>query len=804
MTEENGLTQQSAAKKTVADSSFVETRVFGHEFSGGDADRERSLQSPNASSAQTWVGKVLGKYRLNAVLGHGGMGIVFKAHDPLIERDVAIKLLADHMTADETALGRFLAEARATGKLSHPNVVSIYEICREGDLHFLVMEYLSGGSLADRLESRGPCSVLEATRAMIDVCQGVAAAHAVGLIHRDIKPANFMRATDGTVKVMDFGLAKSAADTNRHMTQVGTVIGTPLFMSPEQCEGRTVDARSDIYSLGATYYALLTGKHAYDDSTGVPQLMFKHCHAPVPDPRSIDDTIPLACSRIIARAMAKSADDRYPSVASMLSDLHAVAATLSGQSQILLPSELGVRQLEIQNKTISGNGRWSRRRFAALAGGLGLVAAIAIASYSWQRWLPTDNNATAPSVAFPVNDEPIKVGVLHSTSGTMAISETVVVDATLLAIEEINRSGGLLGRRVKAIVANGQSDSAKFALQATHLIEEEKVCVLFGCWTSASRKTVKSVVEEHDHLLIYPLQYEGLENSTNVIYMGAAPNQQIIPAVEWSVQELGKKRFFLIGSDYVFPRAANEVVKDRLSALGAEVVGEQYVPLGSQQVQTVVDAIVATRPDMILNTINGDTNTNFFRQLRAAGVTPQTIPCLSFSVGEQELRSLDLATMAGDYAAWTYFESVDTPENIKFVEQFHETYPQRSITDPMECAYAGVMLWAQAVRDVKSLDPKKVCRAMLNARLAAPEGNVRIDPDTQHCYKTPRIGQIRPDGQFQIIWAAPAPITPEPFPNSRTAADWKAFLNDLYQGWGKQWSAPSSNAGRTPTKHSSN
>ena len=224
----------------------------------------------------------MGKYQVISVLGQGAMGVVLKAHDPTIERDVAIKVLAEHLAADATALGRFLAEAKAVGRINHPNVMAIYEICQEGPIHYLVLEYVAGGSVDDRLTERKSLSVFEATQVLIDACKGVGAAHAAGLIHRDIKPANFMRTADGTIKVADFGLAKAAANSDRGLTQVGMIVGTPLFMSPEQCQAKSLDHRSDIYSLGATYYTLLTGKDPYQEAENVTQLMYLHCHGPIP------------------------------------------------------------------------------------------------------------------------------------------------------------------------------------------------------------------------------------------------------------------------------------------------------------------------------------------------------------------------------------------------------------------------------------------------------------------------------------------------------------------------------------------
>jgi ABC-type branched-subunit amino acid transport system substrate-binding protein len=293
----------------------------------------------SSAGAQAWIGKALGKYQVTSVLGRGAMGVVLKGYDPLIERDVAIKVLADHLAADATARGRFLEEAKSAGKINHANVVAIYEICPQETTAYLVLEYVAGGSLEDRLTRQQALPVVEATQALIDACKGVGAAHAAGLIHRDIKPANFMRAVDGSIKVADFGLAKSFGGSSRDFTQSGMVIGTPFFMSPEQCEAKPLDPRSDIYSLGATYYSLLTGKNPFAGSESVPQLMYAHCHGPVPDPRSLIPTIPEACSRIIARAMAKAPGDRYQTTAEMQSDLQAVLAALSGQIRINLPSD---------------------------------------------------------------------------------------------------------------------------------------------------------------------------------------------------------------------------------------------------------------------------------------------------------------------------------------------------------------------------------------------------------------------------------------------------------------------------------
>jgi serine/threonine protein kinase/tetratricopeptide (TPR) repeat protein len=319
--------------------SSAEFKLHETAFVPPDTPPNAPPQPPwTAGPAQDWVGRSLGKYRVTGVLGQGGMGVVLKAHDPMIERDVAIKVLTGHLASDATALARFLAEARAAGKLNHPNVIAIYEILQEGPTYYLVLEYAPGGSLSDQLERQESLPVLEATQVLIDACKGVGAAHAAGLIHRDIKPANFMRAADGSIKVADFGLAKAAADTGRHLTETGMVIGTPSFMSPEQCQAKPLDPRSDLYSLGATYYSLLTGQYPYQDADSVFHMLYLHCHGPIPDPRSVNPAVPEACSRIIARAMAKAPADRYPSAGAMLADLQAVTATLSGPLPVETPT----------------------------------------------------------------------------------------------------------------------------------------------------------------------------------------------------------------------------------------------------------------------------------------------------------------------------------------------------------------------------------------------------------------------------------------------------------------------------------
>jgi len=383
---------------------------------------------------------------------------------------------------------------------------------------------------------------------------------------------------------------------------------------------------------------------------------------------------------------------------------------------------------------------------------------------------------------------PIKVGILHSLSGTMAISEKPLQEATLMAIDEINAKGGLLGGRlIEPVIVDIKSDWDYAAKMTKKLIVEDKVSVIFGCWTSSCRKTIKSVIEEHDHLLFYPLQYEGLEQSKNIVYTGAAPNQQIIPAIKWAYDHLGK-RFFLVGSDYVFPRTANAIIKDQVSGLGGEIVGEKYILLGSQDVGAAVDKILESKPDVILNSINGDSNIAFFKKLRENGILSTSIPTISFSIGETELQSMDVNLVKGDYAVWSYFQSIPSERNQQFVNAFKAKYGKdRVVNDPMEAGYFGVYLWSQAVTDARSDRVEQTKNHIKKQSFKAPEGLVYVDPENQHTWKSVRVGQIQEDGQFTVVWDSLKAVRPIPFPSYRSKDAWNRFLNDIFISYGNSW-----------------
>ena len=391
---------------------------------------------------------------------------------------------------------------------------------------------------------------------------------------------------------------------------------------------------------------------------------------------------------------------------------------------------------------------------------------------------PAAAEATAPAAeeaAAPAGDT-IKVGILHSLSGTMSISEVSVKDATLLAIEEINAAGGIMGKMIEPIIEDGASDWPTFAEKARKLIQQDQVAVVFGCWTSASRKAVLPVFEELNGLLFYPVQYEGLESSPNIFYTGAEPTQQIIPGVDFLMNELGAKKIYLLGSDYVFPRTANLIIKAQLEAAGVELAGEEYVPLGGTEFSTIISKIQEAAPDAIFNTLNGDSNVAFFKQFKDAGYTPETLPVISVSVAEEEVRGIGAENIAGHYTAWNYYQTTATPENEKFVAAYKAAYGDDRVTaDPIEAGYFGVYVWKALVEAAGSTDVAAVTGAAdaSEIEIAAPGGVIKVDGETQHMYKTVRIGQIGADGLITEVWASEGPVKPDPF---LKAIPWAAGL----------------------------
>lgn len=391
---------------------------------------------------------------------------------------------------------------------------------------------------------------------------------------------------------------------------------------------------------------------------------------------------------------------------------------------------------------------------------------------------PVETTESAEGSETPAG-ETIKVGILHSLSGTMAISETSLKDTALMAIEEINANGGVLGKKLEPVVVDPASDWPLFAEKTRQLLTQDKVDVIFGCWTSVSRKSVLPVVEELNGLLFYPVQYEGQELSPNIFYTGAAPNQQAIPAVEYLMSEEGgaAERFVLLGTDYVYPRTTNQILRAFLKSKGVaeEDIMEEYTPFSHSNYQTIVSDIkkfATGKKTAVISTINGDSNVPFYTELGNQGIKAEDIPVMAFSVGEEELRGIDTTPLVGHLAAWNYFESVKNPTNKKF-NSFYKEYAVNNklpnadkvvTNDPMEATYVGINMWANAVEKAGTTDPEKVIEAMAGQTFDAPSGfTLKMDEENHHLHKPVMIGQIRADGQFDVVYKTDDVIKAEPW-----------------------------------------
>src|SRR3989441_4574029 len=376
--------------------------------------------------------------------------------------------------------------------------------------------------------------------------------------------------------------------------------------------------------------------------------------------------------------------------------------------------------------------------------------------------------------------EPIKVGILHSLSGTMAISETVLKDTALMAIEEINAKGGVMGYKIEPVVVDPASNWPLFAEKARQLITQDKVAVVFGCWTSVSRKSVLPVFEELNGLLFYPVQYEGEELSKNVFYTGAAPNQQAIPAVEYlmSKEGGGAKRFVLLGTDYVYPRTTNKILRAFLHSKGVKDtdIDEKYTPFGHSDYQTIVADVkkfAAGGKTAVISTINGDSNVPFYKELGNQGLKATDVPVVAFSVGEEELRGVDTKPLVGHLAAWNYFMSIKAPANDAFIKKWSAYAKAKNIpghkdkpltNDPMEATYIGVYMWKQAVEKAKSFDVAKVTAAMAGQTFPAPSGiTSKMDEKNHHLHKAVFLGEGKADGPVNVVWKTKGPVKAEPW-----------------------------------------
>ncbi|PAY24232.1 urea ABC transporter substrate-binding protein [Dietzia natronolimnaea] len=385
----------------------------------------------------------------------------------------------------------------------------------------------------------------------------------------------------------------------------------------------------------------------------------------------------------------------------------------------------------------------------------------------------TDEGASAAESCVDTSGDTIKVGAINSMSGATAINETVIGDSIALAVEQINADGGVLGKQLDLIREDGASEPTVFAEKAEKLIGSDCVATVFGGYTSASRKAMLPVFETNDALLYYGQQYEGLESSPNIFYTGATTNQQIVPALDY-LKEEGVESLYLVGSDYVFPHTANRIVREYAEANGIEILGEDYTPLGSTDFSTIINKIRTADADAVFNVVVGDSLVAFFREFANAGLTSDQMPVISMCVGEEEVRSIGTQNVEGHLASWNYYQTIDSPENTEFVEQFKERFGETRVTsDPMESAYTGVYLWKAMVEKAGSFDVGAVRDAADGVSVTAPSGEVTVDGENHHITKTARVGEIRGDGLIYTVWESDGAIEPDPYLESY---DWAEGL----------------------------
>jgi urea transport system substrate-binding protein len=693
------------------------------------------------------------------------------------------------------------------------------------------MELLNPGSAGSFIKQKGRMTWVEAAQTIMQCCSALDAAHKAGIIHRDIKPDNVLCSPAGTAKLADFGLVKELhIDDSAGLTQSGVVVGTPLFMSPEQCTAQPLDPRSDIYSLGCTFYALLTGSPPFPTGS-VPQIMLQHCKSRVPDPRVLAPDVPESIVRVVERSTAKRPEERYQTAAEMLTALTGAleesprptfeflvlgaaarpSSRQRGSGAARLRSESGPKSPDSQgspgaNKLTEGHatpsaspstgdptpsqGTFSRR--AALLGGLGLLAAASGIAW-WRLRGPSngDGGGAGQGGVGPAKD-PIRVGVLNSLSGPLFDSGRPVIDAALLAIEELNSRGGVLGRPIEAIVSDGKSDNATFAKEAERLLVEKQVITIFGGWSPSNRRTLKKIIEKHKSLLMFPARDEGMEDSEYIIYCGSTPNQVVSPAIRYFVEQGQLKRLFVIGTDGLSSNISAQLIRDELKAFPqVSVVGEHFALLGETGFKQTIDKIRDSKADLIFNFMIGVSNPALFRELRSAKITAKEIPTVSFAVGEPELQQTADLDMVGEYLAASHFHSLKTPQNLEFVKNIRRKYGDYRVTGAaMDAAYASVYLWAQAVQAAGTDQIARIRERLAGQTFDAPGGKIRVDPGNHHCYKPFYLGRITESGTVDLVKSITDPIRPEPFPATRTRAEWEALVEFLSKNWGGSFVNP--------------
>lgn len=738
------------------------------------------LAPPRGDGELGW----LDEFRIVGVLGQGGMAIVFDAEDTNLHRYVALKVLRPDCS-DAVTQQRFLREARLLASLPHDHIVTVFQV---GDAHgipYLTMERLVGELLETRLKADRWLPLAEALRIAREAAEGLAVAHDKGLVHRDVKPANiWLESRSGRpprIKLLDFGIARMVAP-HSGLTFHGQILGTPMFMAPEQAAGVPVDGRADLYSLGCVLFQMLTGQPPFAADGPDTRLFLKQViKGDAPRIAQVVPELPPPVAQLIQELLARNPDDRPANARVVVERLRALEAEGRAGTTAARPAPAPslARRLARQPGALG-----------ILLGGLVILAAIVVSIVTAYSRLvpPRDDDAGTGEAAAPTGP-PLRVGVLHSLTGTVSVHERPIVHATQLAVADINAAGGVLGRLVETVIEDGASDEAVFAEKARGLIEDARVEVLFGCYSSAARKRVAEVCARHDRLLFYPAGYEGLEKSPHVVYLGGTPNQTLIPLIRWAYAEAGKRRFFLVGSETVYCAAVVEILRHEITRLGATTAAERLVPLGEINFTEIVREVRSTNADIIVNLIEGQSNVAFCHELRAAEIRPDKVPTVWNSLSESELSLFRISDLVSDYSVAAYFDTLPGAANRAFLDHFHQRFgPSERVNDAMVTAYAGVMLWKKAVEQAGTTATAAVRKRLPGLSVPSPAGPLELAANL-HAYRTGYIGEIvrQPRPDFRIVAYQPRALPSEPFPAWRSEAEWQGFLQALYRQWGDRW-----------------
>ena len=752
----------------------------------------------------------LGSYKIIKLLGAGGMGLVFEAEDTLLRRQVALKVMKPEIAIKADHRQRFLQEARSGAAIPHDNIATVFQVGIENNVPYLAMQFLQGESLGSKLHRDGKIPVDESLRIIREVALGIAAAHETNLIHRDIKPDNIWLESDGQgrpwkrVKILDFGLATAISGTEEDSNESGMIMGTPHYMAPEQARGLPLDSRCDLFSMGCVLYQMISGELAFKGDNALKIMNALALHEPKPL-NLIDKTVPTKVAELVHNLMIKKASERIASandLIKIIDDIDKVdtqSKNLNGSALFALPTP-NLPGQGYQASLTPWYLNWKTGLFA-----LAVIINLGLLAFNFSSFGSNSN-----SVGGLKFEEPIKVGVLQSTSGYMRTTGKNVKDLTMMAIAEINESGGVLEysdkgvpiarRKLEVIESDGQSNPATFAIEADKLITQDKVKAIFGCWNSTDRKECLNVFNQHNNILFYPTSYEGLEQNPNVVYLGAAPNQQLEFTFNHMINNPDKKKqfkkLFHVGVNSVYSKVASEILSQQLKEIKEEdkdikavLAGEILLNQGNFKFDEVIKAIATAKPDLIINTLTGDANRDFFRALRPQGNKGSKIPTLSFHISAEILQELDIESCTGDFVGWNYLPSIESEQNKAFLEKVKSKLGNDTIVnDSMEAGYYGVYLWAQAVREAKSFEPDKVLQAIKGRTYAAPGGSVEIDKDTLHTYMVPRFGKIIGPGKFEIIQGNEGkPLRPIPYPRYRSQESWDKFLGNLHASWDNNW-----------------